>query len=73
MASKRKAIAIGRVLISSSEVDTKRGENKKLQNILGEELYYQKGNKWYYDINNLNKLTIQKLNKLADKIGKALK
>ena len=72
MTGKRKAIAIGRLLISSAEIDTKRGENKRLQNILGEALYYQKGNKWYYDIEKMNRLTILELNEIADKIEKSV-
>ena len=56
MTGKRKATAIGRVLIASAEIDSKRGENKKLQGILGKSLYYQKGNKWYYDIEKMNKI-----------------
>ena len=72
MISNLKAKSIGRILIASAELDTKRGEYKKLQDILGESLYYKKGHKWYYNIDGLNNLTISRLNKLAEKIEKAL-
>lgn len=71
MVSKLKAKAIGRVLIASSQIDSVRGENQKLQKILGEALYYQKGNKWFYDIEKMSSKTILELNKLGDKIEKA--
>jgi len=71
MVSKIKAKAIGRVLVVASKIDSVRSENLKLQKILGKALYYQKGNKWYYDIEKMNSKTILELNKLADKIEKA--
>lgn len=53
--SKRKAEAIGRILILAREIDSVQGENLSLQKILGRQLYYQRGNKWYYDIQKLGK------------------
>lgn len=73
MISKRKATAIGRLLISSAEIDSKRGENEKLQDILGKSLYYKKGNKWYYDIERMNKMTMLELDRYAVKIEKTLR
>lgn len=40
MVSRLKAKAIGRVLVEASKIDSVRGENQKLQKILGEALYY---------------------------------
>ncbi len=68
MVSKLKARAIGRVLVVASKIDSVRGENLKLQKILGKALYYQKGNKWFYNIEKMNRKTILELNKLAEKI-----
>lgn len=72
MAKNNKAKYIGQVLIASSELDTKRGQHKKLQNILGESVYYKRGNKWYYDIEKLNKLSIPQLKTLTEKIMKGI-
>lgn len=72
MASKRKAEAIGRVLITAQQLDTMRGEHIKLQKILGEKIYYQRGGKWYYEVQKLNKKTILELNEIADRIEKSV-
>ena len=70
---KNKVEAIGRVLIVSSELDSKRREYKKLQNILGEKLYYSKSGKWFYNIPAIKNKTITELNILADKIEESVK
>lgn len=72
MESKKKAEAVGRILILSREIDTVRGENLRLQKILVKELYYQSGNKWYYDIQKLGNKTISELNEIADQIEKSI-
>ena len=70
MKGKSKAATIGRLLKSSVEIDTIRGENKKLQSILGDKLYFQKSSKWYYNIQRLKKITISEINNLTEKIEK---
>ncbi|GIK22769.1 MAG: hypothetical protein BroJett005_21830 [Ignavibacteriota bacterium] len=72
MTSKKKAEAIGRVLIVSKELDTEKGNHCKLQKILGTKIYFQKNGKWFYDIQRLNKKTISQLNNLSIKIKKSL-
>lgn len=71
MISNLKARAIGSVLVAASKIDSVRSENQMLQKILGKALYYQKGNKWFYDIEKMNSKTISELNRLGDKIEKA--
>ena len=73
MISNKKAEALGRVLVLARELDTLRGENHMLQKILGKNLYYQKGGKWYYDVQKMSKKTIAELNKFSDKIKKSIK
>lgn len=72
MDSKRKAESIGRILITATQLDTVSGEHIKLQNILGEKIYYQKGGKWYYEVQKLNKKTFLELTEIADKIEKSV-
>lgn len=69
----KKAEALGRVLVFSRELDTVRGEYLKLQRILGKNLYYQKGGKWYYDVQKMSKKTVAELNKFSDRIKRAIK
>ena len=73
MISNKKAQALGGVLILARELDTLRGQNLKLQRILGDKLYFQKGGKWYYDVQKMSKKTIAELNKLSDKIKRSIK
>jgi hypothetical protein len=73
MISNKKAEALGRVLILSHELDTLRGEYLKLQKILGKNLYYQKGGKWYYDVQKMSKKTTAELNKISYKIKRSIK
>ena len=73
MIGSKKAEAIGRVLILSRELDTVKGDYLKLQKILGSKIYFQKAGKWYYDVEKLAKKTIPKLNKISDKIKRAIK
>lgn len=72
MAGKLKATALGRVLITARELDSVRGANIRLQKILGRKMYYQKGNKWYYNVHGLSNNTISELNRIADKIERAV-
>ena len=73
MVSNKKAEALGKVLILARELDTVRGDYVKLQRILGKNLYFQKGGKWYYDVQKMSKKTIAELNKFSDKIKGAIK
>ena len=73
MIGSKKAEAVGRVLIQARELDTARGEYIKLQRILGIKIYFQKTGKWYYDVEKLSKKSIPELNKLSDKITRAVK
>lgn len=73
MTSKKKAEAIGRVLILSRELDTVRGDNLALQKILGKKIYYQKSGKWYYDINKMDQKTTKGLEKISKKITSTIK
>ena len=68
MISNKKAEALGRVLILARELDSARGEYLKLQRILGKNLYFQNGGKWYYDVQKMSRKTIAELNKFSDKI-----
>ncbi|MCZ7616466.1 MAG: hypothetical protein M5T52_23645 [Ignavibacteriaceae bacterium] len=73
MIGSKKAEAVGRVLIQARELDTARGEYLKLQKILSSKIYFQKAGKWYYDVEKLSKKTIPELNKISDKIKRAIK
>jgi len=73
MVSDKKAEALGRVLILARELDTVRGDNLRLQKILGEKLYFQRNGKWYYDVQKMSKKTIAELNKFSEKIKIAIK
>ena len=73
MIGSKKAEAVGRVLIQARELDTALGEYIKLQRILGTKIYFQKAGKWYYDVEKLGKKTIPELNKISDKIKRAIK
>ena len=73
MISNKKAEALGRALILAREIDTMRGDNIKLQKILGEKLYFQRNGKWYYDVQKMSKKTISELNKFSEKIKRAVK
>ena len=73
MISNKKAEALGRVLVLSRELDTVRGEYLKLQSILGKNLYYQKGGKWYYDVQKMSKKSIADLKRFSAKIRRATK
>ena len=73
MISNKKAEALGRVLVLSRELDTLRGEYLKLQRILGKNLYFQKGGKWYYDVQKMSRKTIAELNNFSEKIKRAIK
>ena len=73
MVSNKKAEALGRVLILAREIDTVRGDNLRLQKILGEKLYFQRNGKWYYDVQKMSKKTITELNKFSTRIKKSIK
>ena len=73
MVSNKKAEAIGRILILARELDSVRGENLKLQKLLGSKIYFQKPGKWYYDVQKLSKKTISDLENISVKINRAIK
>ncbi|MBV6420935.1 MAG: hypothetical protein DAHOPDDO_02201 [Ignavibacteriaceae bacterium] len=73
MISNKKAEAIGRILILAKELDSVKGENLKLQKILGSRIYFQKAGKWYYDVQKLSNKTISELNKISAHIKRTIK
>ena len=46
----------------------KRGGMQKLQAILGANLFFQRGKKWFYNSSNIKKLTIKQLDSLIKKM-----
>lgn len=72
MATDKKAIAIGGLLIAAGKFDSgSKSDKNKLQAILGKTIYYQNGKKWFYNTPALANMTLSKLNALTKKIKSA--
>lgn len=64
------ATAVGRFLLIANEYTKKFkiGGNQKLQNIVGENLFYKKGNDWWWNSHKIIGMTIPELKNLTKKI-----
>jgi len=63
-----KAAAIGSVLVATYKIDRIKSNKSKIQAILGEDVYFHKGSKWYYNVELLNKKTVKKLQSLSKQL-----
>jgi hypothetical protein len=68
--SSKKINKIGEFYIQTGifERKYKRGGMQKLQAILGANLFFQRGKKWFYNSSNIKKLTIKQLDSLIKKM-----
>lgn len=67
------ALAVGKFYRTCGEYSGRfeRGGDKKLQAIIGDDLYYQKGKSWWFNNSKIIGMTTSELKKITSKLEKS--
>jgi hypothetical protein len=74
MATKEKAIAVGTLIITMLDLSKKHGGKQKVQKIVGKKIFYESNfrGKWMVNNPEIARLSVSQLNRLTEKLKKAL-
>ena len=64
--------ALGKFLIETQHFENryKRGGAQKLQKIIGNDIFYQKNKKWFFNLEILKNMSLQELENLTQRVMK---